>query len=69
SQADRMKEIVEELVELVGGKSHRDGRKQASEEPEEEELEFKPLPKVTERRKQITPEQVIPLDDDDFKDF
>jgi len=72
TQADRMKEIVEELVELVGGKFHRDGRKQAAfDEPKEKELELdlKPLPKQTNRQKQVTPEQVIPLDDDDFKEF
>ncbi len=72
TQADRMKEIVEELVELVGGKFHRDGRKQAAiDEPEEKELELdlKPLPKQTRQQKRITPEQVIPQDDDDFKEF
>jgi methyl-accepting chemotaxis protein len=78
AQAEQMKSIVGELVSIIGGNSHGarggrmtaktmrpKGRKAARGIPEKAGNTNLPAHPIAER----TPDQVIPMDDEDFKDF
>ena len=81
SQAKHMKTIVEELSRLAGGsgKSKMNSKERPSppsEDNSDEPKDFSPAAKkgktdkmVVAEAGEINPEQVIPLDDDSFKDF
>ena len=78
AQAEQMKAIVEELVAFVGGGSPNGtgGRPSPAIKTSDAGLhtelaappeKFKKLP--VDKTKQVLPEQIIPMEDDDFKDF
>lgn len=81
SQAKQMKTIVEELSRLAGGsgKSKMNSKERPSppsDDNSDEPKDFSPAAKkgktdkmVVAEAGEINPEQVIPLDDDSFKDF
>jgi methyl-accepting chemotaxis protein len=77
AQAEQMKAIVEELVALVGGSTNSARRSpspaiKSSTASFHTELAAPPKKikkRVTHRVKEVLPEQVIPMDDEDFKDF
>ncbi len=80
AQAEEMKGIVGELVDMIGGNAHPEGRNH--ETPFEchsmvPERSPAPIPKrsagkdlqVAEQNEEISPDQVIPLKEDEFEDF
>jgi methyl-accepting chemotaxis protein len=79
SQANRMKEMVAQLTTLVGGPASRRKDDSTAEEAAPIKKIKKKLvsPMTTDNqkaeaaavKKDVNPEQIIPLDDDDFKDF
>jgi methyl-accepting chemotaxis protein len=77
AQAEQMKAIVEELVVLVSGGTNSAGRSpspaiKSSTAGFQRELAAPPKnieKRVTHRVKEVLPEQVIPMDEEDFKDF
>jgi methyl-accepting chemotaxis protein len=76
AQAEQMKEFVGDLVTLVGGNGEN-GSKQKAKTIFRETSFFEPAKpnkgssrvKLAQGPREIKPEQVIPLDDADFKDF
>jgi methyl-accepting chemotaxis protein len=71
AQAVQMKGMVGELVGLVGGTTGRRENEQAgapSSNPSGSMLRMKDLPALMSRR-EIKPEEVIPMDEGEFKDF
>jgi methyl-accepting chemotaxis protein len=76
AQAKQMKEFVGDLVAMVGGNG-KNGSKQKAETIYRGASSFKPPPpnkhssrvELAHEPREIKPEQVIPLDDSDFKDF
>jgi methyl-accepting chemotaxis protein len=81
AQAEEMKAMVSELVALVGGGSHRPtgkrpagnhgikpGFRKAQALAAPAKMFYNNAPAVHKAR-EVTPDQVIPLDDEDFKDF
>jgi methyl-accepting chemotaxis protein len=81
AQAEHMKAMVGELVVMVGGRGQRVKRKSTSsksdaktanhEPPELAAKTIKPKTKAPsiQKSKKVSPEQIIPLGDDDFSDF
>ena len=67
AQAEQMQFIVAQLVELVRGRRKGTGMKSAATEVQTESPESKRL--VPGRIKKIKPDDLIPMGDDDFKDF
>ena len=78
AQAEQMKGVVGELITLVGG-SGKDGRVKSQAESEVHKIAGKKIatqihkalvaPAKNAREREIKPEKVIPMDDEDFKDF
>lgn len=74
AQAEQMKSIVEDLMALVGGARHSAGVKKAHKSLLHKAIE-KPgkMPKTkavaVHRAQEVSPEKLIPLDDDEFQDF
>jgi methyl-accepting chemotaxis protein len=79
AQAEQMKCVVDELAILVGGRRNGAGSSSADTVKAPKKIIHKPLTahakKVKEKEQvdhqaqEVNPEQVIPLDDQDFKDF
>ncbi len=80
AQAEQMKGIVEDLMALVGGNVNGNGKKngnngakallhKAIAVPAKKERRVKSSELITQNSATAYPNQVIPLDDDDFKDF
>ena len=77
AQAEQMKAIVEDLAALVGGNTN-DARHRPSQAAKASHAGFhtglvRPAKKIKKlpvhQAKEVSPEQIIPLDDDNFKDF
>ncbi len=76
-EAEKMKKAIDELTRLVSGaRSHnideqfRDGHVTMPVSGKRQFLEEKKQPaRISPRTRQLTPKQIIPLDDDDFRDF
>jgi methyl-accepting chemotaxis protein len=79
AQAEQMKVVVNELVALVGGNSQVSGRVNRAimldQRPKTQESILAPVSKAAGKASHISdikfadPEQVIPMEDEDFKDF
>ena len=74
AQAEQMKGFVDDLVALVGGTSKKavevakiKARPQATAMPKS--VAVTTTRGIAPRAREVKPEQVIPMDDDDFKDF
>jgi methyl-accepting chemotaxis protein len=77
SQASQMKDVVDELLNLVGGrKAMADmSRKKTDEKKRDDRIDFDDSAVIRkpaagyESKKQPDPAQLIPFDDDDFQEF
>ena len=74
AQAEQMKAFVDELVALVGGTSQRDEAGSAEKERSRASDRAKAIvapetKQIARRAKEVRPEHIIPLGDDDFEDF
>ncbi|MFH1154163.1 MAG: methyl-accepting chemotaxis protein [Pseudomonadota bacterium] len=76
AQAETMEEYVRDLMTLVGGKSSLASKPQKNLQKKQQKKAAISAPAVHKPRKpvvpakgEVRPEQVIPFDDDDFKDF
>ena len=67
AQAEQMKVMVGELVTMVGGSGNGANPEHSSAVPPAKRAKSKAL--TVRKAQKVTPEQVIPLDDEDFKDF
>jgi methyl-accepting chemotaxis protein len=79
AQAEQMKAMVSDLVSLVGG-SRRGSQKGASSVAEHPKTAMHKVLSAPEKKakkkevaiakaREVRPDEVIPMDDDDFKDF
>ncbi len=80
AQAEQMKSIVDELATLVGGSRNDAGSRSTDIAKAPKKIVQKPLTTLAKKVKAkavvddhqaqaVSPEQVIPLDEEDFKDF
>lgn len=74
AQAEQMKAIVKDLMALVGGRTNGSGHShspviKSASASFHTQMAASPQKMVTHRAKEVLPEQVIPMDDDSFKDF
>ena len=81
AQAEQMKSAVEELMAMVGGSKNGSRRNRQTRVTRaiavtgralaapETKTKVKDMKMAVHHAKEINPEQVIPLDDGDFKDF
>jgi methyl-accepting chemotaxis protein len=78
-QAAQMKDMIQELVDLVGGNHNGNGKSPSNTqisdiqniaiETAAPEAPVKAKMLMNEKSKPSTPDQIIPMDDDDFQDF
>ncbi len=76
AQAEQMKEYVDELIAMVGGSSAsrnerpaRSVRKTMSKKPKSLQISGPSRSIALQKKKEINPNDIIPMDDDDFQDF
>ena len=72
AQAEQMKGVVNDLVAMVGGAQKDAGIKKSRKKVKHQKVK-KPVAMTkavtTHQAREVRPEQMIPMDDDDFKDF
>jgi len=74
AQAEQMKGYVDDLVALVGGTSKKATEVSAVQAKPQAATGHRAIPAparhdIVPKTREVTPEQVIPMDEDDFKDF
>jgi len=75
AQAAQLKDIANQLLEIIGGNGNGNGSMEMRWLKQAERPAMKALPVsakdmvVVERKKEVRPDQVIPLDDGEFRDF